>query len=187
VRGKKLFPDRNRLIFQWRGKRIVPSIEEAECCNDANDLHNLFLVPVLAQVGEHFVCYGIWHGSGRNCKIERDTFSRAEERARLVVPDRGKFPVFNAKVQCAASRMGHAVLAAGSPAGDVRDEPLEAAIDFAVRVPDGGRHLRERLCQFGLALHDENAVRNEPQILPHRLELILQLGRMLRREGGNTR
>jgi hypothetical protein len=69
--------------------------------------------------------------------------------------------------------MGHAVLAASGPTGDVRDEALEAAIDFAVRVPNCGRHLGERLCQFRLALHDEDAVRDEPKILPHPLELFL--------------
>src|SRR5262249_56194176 len=47
VRGKKLFTDGNRLIFQWRGKRIVPPIQKTESCNDANDLHDLLLIPVL--------------------------------------------------------------------------------------------------------------------------------------------
>src|SRR5262249_15410155 len=69
VRGKKLFTDGNRLIFQWRGKRVVPPIQKTERRNDANDLHDLFLIPVLAQVGKHFVGHGIRHGSSASSRL----------------------------------------------------------------------------------------------------------------------
>ena len=94
-----------------------------------------------------------------------------KEGARLVVPYGGKFLVFNAEVQSAPSGMSHAILASSSPAGDMSDQALEATIDLAFRVPNRGRHLCERLRHLGLALHDENAVGDEPEVLPHRCSL----------------
>jgi hypothetical protein len=43
-------------------------------------------------------------------------------------------------------------------------------------------NLSQRLRQFRLALHDENAVRNEAEILSHRLEVIFEFWRILRRK-----
>jgi hypothetical protein len=55
----------------------------------------------------------------------------------------------------------------------MRDDPLEAAIDLALRVPHRSGHLGQCFRELWLALHDENAVWDESEILPHRLELLL--------------
>src|SRR5262245_39974254 len=107
-------------------------------------------------------------------------FRSAIKRVRLILPDRRELFVFDAEVQGAAGGVRHAILASRGAARHVRDDALEAAIDFALRVPHGGGHLRQCLRQFGLALHDEYAVRNEAEILSHRLELLLEFGRMVR-------
>ena len=72
-----------------------------------------------------------------------------------------------------------AILTPCRPTRDVCNKTLEAAIDFAVRVPNRCSHLRKCLRHLRLALHDKDAVGNEPKVLPHRLKLILQVRRML--------
>ena len=78
--------------------------------------------------------------------------------------------------------MRHAILASSGTAGDVRDEAFELPIDPSFRIPHRGRQLRKSLCEFRLALHDENAVRNKPEVLLHGLKLFFQFGRVLRWE-----
>ena len=55
----------------------------------------------------------------------------------------------------------------------MRDDPLEPAINFALRVPDRGGHLGQGFPELWLALHDEDAVWDETEIFAHRLELPL--------------
>jgi hypothetical protein len=53
--------------------------------------------------------------------------------------------------------------------------------------PDRRAHLRERLHQLWLALHDQHAVGDEAHALARRLELLLELRRMFRRQRREAR
>src|SRR5262249_39175683 len=96
----------------------------------------------------------------------------------LILPHRGKLLVLDAEVKRPAGGVGHAILASRGPTRDMGDDALEAAIDLALRIPHGGRHLRQRLRKLALAL----PCRNEPEIFTHRLELLFQLRTLFRRK-----
>src|SRR5215470_16540134 len=85
-RGEIFFADRKGLVLKRRAHRIVPAIEEAERGDDANDLHDLLLGPVLAQLGKHLIGDRIRHRTRRDCDVKRRTLGLAVERARLVIP-----------------------------------------------------------------------------------------------------
>jgi len=53
------------------------------------------------------------------------------------------------RMQRAVGGVRHAVLAAGGTARDVRDEALEAAVHFALRIPDRAEQLRQRFTSLG--------------------------------------
>src|SRR5919201_897955 len=108
-----LVADRDRFVLERGGERVVPPVEKTEQRDHADDLDDLLLAPVLAQLGEHVVGDLVRHRRRSNSKVERRALGCAEQRARLVVPDRSKLLVLDAEMQGTARRMRHAVLAAG--------------------------------------------------------------------------
>src|SRR5262249_25449684 len=123
--------DGYRFVLKRRCHGIVPAIEETEERYHPDNFDDLFFGPIFAQLGEHIVGHRVGHGSSREGKIKRCPFRSAIKRARLILPDRGQLFVFDAEVQGAAAGVSHAILAAGRTARHVRDDALEAAIDFA--------------------------------------------------------
>src|SRR5262249_19223354 len=109
-----------------------------------------------------------------------------EKRACLIVPDCVELRPVHTEPGGAFRRVGHAVPAPGCSARHVGDESLELAVDLAARVPDRGGELGKTFRQLGVALHDDQAVGNESHAAAKSRELVLQLGRMLRREGSET-
>src|SRR5262249_47539289 len=123
--------DGYRFVLKRRGHGIVPTIEETEQRYHPDNFDNLFFRPVFAQPGKHIVGRCVGHRSRREGKIKRCPFRNA---ARLILPDRGELFVFHAEVQGAAGSVRHAILASRDAARHVRDDALEASIDFALRV-----------------------------------------------------
>src|SRR5260370_41322793 len=83
---------------------------------------------------------------------------------------------FSSTPKCMAPSMVCAMQywASRGSACDVSKEAVETAIDLALRIPDGSRHLRESLHHLGLALHDQKTVGNESQRLLGSFELLFQ-------------
>jgi hypothetical protein len=97
-------------------------------------------------------------------------FGVAVERAGPELPDRRDLRLGHAEELGAADGVRHAIAATGRAARHVRDQPLEAAIDLAVRVEHRGVELPERRHHLRLALHDLHAVGNEAHALPRHFE-----------------
>src|SRR5439155_6291349 len=179
---KEPLADRHRLCLERRAHGVVPAVQKAEGGDHADDLDDLTFAPVLAQFGEEIVRDTVRHGRCGDRKIERDALAFGKERAGAELPYRGELLLLNAEMQRAVSGVRHAVLAAGGTARDVGDEALEAAVDFALRIPDRAEQLRQRLHQLGFSLHDEQAVRHEAEVLRDRFEVLLELGGMRGRQ-----
>src|SRR5262249_16997846 len=127
--------DGYRFVLKRRGHGIVPAIEETEQRYHPDDFDNLFFRPLFAQLAQPIVGHRVGPRSCREGKIKRCPFRSAIKRVRLILPDRRELFVFDAEVQGAAGGVRHAILASRGAARHVRDDALEAAIDFALRVP----------------------------------------------------
>src|ERR1051326_3921732 len=52
--ARKIFlSNRDRLVLERRGHRVVPAVEESEQRYHAHDFDDLLFAPVIAQFGEH--------------------------------------------------------------------------------------------------------------------------------------
>ena len=79
-----LLAQRERLILEWRRKSVVQAVEEPELRDYCDNLDDLSVASVLAQLREHLVGDSIRHVS----RGERDALSLRVERARAVFPHR---------------------------------------------------------------------------------------------------
>ena len=136
----------------------------------------------LRSSSEHRVGDGVRHGAGGGADLERRLLGRAEQRARRRVRDGRELLGADAEMQRAARRMRHRIDVACCAACNMGDQPLQTTVDLAVRSPDRALQADEGAHQRRLALHRQHAVRHEAERLEERVELLLQLGRMLRRQ-----
>src|SRR6185437_6904571 len=104
---------------------------------------------------------------------ERGALGRIEQTALFVVADRREFVRRNTEMQRAARGMRHAIGVIRNPARRMRNQSLEPAVDLALGVPQRPLHLYERLRQLRLALHGENAIRDESERLEEGVEFLL--------------
>src|SRR6266446_1842989 len=174
-----------RFVLEGRPHRVVPAIEEAESRDYADDFDDLLLRPMLAHLHKHVVSDGVGYGAGGNGEVEGRALRVGVKRACLILPNGRELGLVHPEMHRAAGRMRHAVLTSGCAARDVSDKPLETSVDLAVRIPHGCQHLRPSLHHFGLALHDQEAVRNKAQRFLRCLELLAES--RVRRQRKNPR
>ena len=153
---------RECFILEGRCKSVVPTVEEPELRDYLDDLDDLAVALMLAQLREHLVGDPIRHAGRGERHVERDALGLGVERARAVFTHRLQLGVVDPGAARRPSGVRHAVAAAHGAARDGGDQPLEAGINFAcLRVRDGSRHLHERAQDFRPALHEEHRVRDE--------------------------
>src|SRR3990167_1374881 len=86
VGSEVLLAQRERLVLERRRKSVVPTVEEPELRDHRDDLDDLPVAPVLAQLREHLVGDLVRHAARGERHIERDAFGLGVERARAVFP-----------------------------------------------------------------------------------------------------
>src|SRR5262249_57226395 len=121
------------LLLERRRHGVVPAVEEAEHRNHADDLDHLLIRPMLAHRREHLVGDRVRHAGGRAREVECGALGRAEQRARLILPDGGNLLLVVTAHTRDAGGVRHAVLAAGGTAPPVGDQALCTAIGPAGR------------------------------------------------------
>ena len=124
----------DRLSLQRRRHGVVPPIEDTEHAHHAQNLDDLFVVPVVGKLLIRSVGHSVGYRSCLARESSAGSFTGIKQRVGSILVDRRHLLVSDTVAGGADGGMSTAVLAASRVAGHVRHHSLQPEIDSTGRI-----------------------------------------------------